>query len=82
MLATVASMTSANRLKRCAGEEGIFASVIQTPHSLTKEGCGYSLRFDDRYMNAIKKCAAGLNIKVRAFFYENIIDGEKIYVKA
>lgn len=79
MFATVASMTAANRIKRCAAERGIGAAVIQTPLALTKEGCGYSVRFDDSGRKIIAYCARELNIKVRAFFSETEEDGEKKY---
>lgn len=81
MIATVASVTSANRLKKCASESGINSSVTQTPHILTKEGCGYSLRFDEININEIESCAYALNIKVRGFYKENIIEGKTIYSK-
>lgn len=79
MLATVASVTSANRIKRRAGELGINTSVIQTPQSIAKDGCGYSLRFDDAAMKMISGAAADLGIKIRAFYIETVIDGKKNY---
>ncbi len=79
MLATVASITAANRIKRCAAERGISAAVIQTPLALTKEGCGYSVRFDDSGRKTIASCARELNIKIRAFFTETEVSGEKKY---
>lgn len=81
MLATVASVTSANRIKRRAGEMGITSSVIQTPQSLAKDGCGYSLRFEDGARNIIASAAMQLGVKIRAFYTEAVIDGEKIYSK-
>ena len=81
MLATVASITSANRLKRCGEEYGFHSSVIQTPHSLAKEGCGYSVRFDDSNKNDFKNCAYTLNIKIRAFYRESEKNGKSIYFK-
>ena len=68
MLASVASSTTANRLKRKLNEFGIFSSVIQTPQSLTKDGCGYSLRFDDDSKKYVEKTAAELGINIRAFY--------------
>lgn len=81
MIATVASVTSANRLKKCAAESGINSSVMQTPHILTKEGCGYSIRFDEIDINDIKSCAYALNIKIKGFFKEDFEDGKTIYIK-
>ena len=70
MLATVASMTSANRLKKYVSQYGVVCHIIQTPVSLAKEGCGYSLRFEDSHRETIASAADDLNIKIRAFFTE------------
>ena len=81
MLATVASSTSANRIKRSLSYMDIYSSVIQTPHILTREGCGYSLRFDDTHIDTVKKTAEELGINLRAFYTEKIIEGRKKYIK-
>ena len=52
MLATVASSTSANRIKRSLMASGINTIVVQTPAPLTKEGCGYSIRLRCRDVTA------------------------------
>ena len=81
MLATVASVTSATRIKRRIYELGVYSSVIQTPQILAKEGCGYSLRFEDSAKKIVEKAANELGIRVRAFYVESVVDGEKIYSK-
>ena len=81
MLATVASSTSANRIKRSLNYMDIYSSVIQTPHILTKEGCGYSLRFDDIHIEKVKRTAEELGINLRAFYAERTINGKKKYIK-
>ncbi len=82
MLATVASVNSANRLKaRLSNKYSVPSRVIQTPSVLTKEGCGYSLRFDDRHKAAVKNCAAELRINIRAFFREDLTGTEVNYMK-
>lgn len=81
MLATVASVSSANRLRQSLLKQSVPVRVIQTPSSLTKEGCGYSIRFKDEYKNTVKKSAAALNINIRAFFREETIDAETVYIK-
>lgn len=81
MLATVASSTSANRIKRRLSEYGISSSVIQTPQALTKEGCGYSLRFDETSKRIVETTAVDLGIKIRAFYSEDISSGVKKYSK-
>ncbi len=77
MLATVPSRTSASRLQKALAEKGIKSSIIQTPSVLTKEGCGYSLRLNEGFIDRVKLTAKELHITVRAFFAET--DGE--YVK-
>ncbi len=79
MLATVASLTSANRIKRRSIELGIYTSIIQTPGSLAKEGCGYSIRFDDSSKNLIESISSELGIRIRAFYTENLSNGKKTY---
>ena len=81
MLATVASMTSANRLKKHVAQYGIMSHIIQTPASLAKEGCGYSLRFDDAYKDSVSRSADDLNIKIKGFFYETQSGTNIIYNK-
>ncbi len=81
MLATVASSTSANRLKHRLMEFGVTSSVIQTPHSLTRDGCGYSLRFDEVSKMIVEKTALELGIKIRAFYMETIVDEKRVYQK-
>lgn len=76
MLASVASSTSATRLKKRLYELGMDSSVIQTPHALTKGGCGYCLRFEDKLKNTVEKVAFEMGIKIRSFYRESY-DGEK-----
>lgn len=70
MLATVPSHTSAARLKKSLADSGIKSNITQTPSVLTKEGCGYSLRFEDKYRPQVELSAKELKITVRAFFVE------------
>lgn len=81
MLATVASVTSAGRIKRRVYELGINTSVIQTPQTLAKDGCGYSIRFSDSDMNIILRTANEMGIRIRAFYIESVVDGKRIYSK-
>ena len=80
MLATLASLTSANRIKRAANELGVYVNVIQTPHILAKDGCGYSLRFEDVEKRFIENTASELGIKIRAFYVE-VTESSKILYK-
>ncbi len=82
MLATVASVNSANRIRQhIFSKNSVHAKVIQTPSSLTKEGCGYSLRFDDDYKTTVVKSAKELRINIRAFYREETKDGKTVYIK-
>lgn len=82
MLATVASVSSANRLKvRLSKVYSVNVHIIQTPSSLTKEGCGYSLRFDDKHKKAVAKAASDLKINIRSFFREVNENSETFYIK-
>ena len=81
VLATLASLTSANRIKRALSEHGIYASIIQTPHILAKDGCGYSLRFDNNAKILVENTASELGIRIRSFYDEIVLNGEKSYNK-
>ncbi len=71
LLATVPSQTSASRLKKSLAVMGIKSNIVQTPSALTKEGCGYSLRFDDKYRVDVAQAARELRVTVRAYFVES-----------
>jgi hypothetical protein len=82
MLATVASISGAGRLKKYLAEEyRISSKIIQTPSSLTKEGCGYSLRFEDSKKQLVADAAGKLKINIRSFFSETASNGSIIYKK-
>ncbi len=82
MLATVASVNGANRLKKFLAEEyAVSAKVIQAPSSLTKEGCGYALRFDDAKKELVAVAAGRLKINIRSFFSETAVNGKMTYKK-
>ncbi|MBR5536057.1 MAG: DUF3343 domain-containing protein [Clostridia bacterium] len=82
MLATVASVNSANRLRtHLTNKYSISSRVIQTPSALTKEGCGYSVKFDDKYKQIVIKSASELRINVRAYFREEINNEDVKYIK-
>ena len=68
MLATVASVNSANRLKaHLAGKYSVNSRILQTPSAISRDGCGYSLRFSDGYKAMVERSAAELHINIRAF---------------
>lgn len=83
MLATVASVSSADRLKRHLGVKySVSSRIIQTPSSLAKEGCGYSLRFDDSHKSVVARSASALKINIRAFYLEEQTPSGTKYIKA
>lgn len=82
MLATVASVNSANRIKQYIfSNHSISSKVIQTPSSLTKEGCGYSVRFDDKHKQQVSQAGKKLKINIRAFYREVSQNNTTVYVK-
>lgn len=82
MLATVASVSSANRLRlHLAQKYSVQSRVIQTPSALTKEGCGYSVRFKDEQKSKVQKAAADLRINIRSFFREDTDREGTVYIK-
>ncbi len=82
MLATVASVNSASRLKQhLFSKYNVTVRIIQTPSLLTKEGCGYSLRFDPKFKNRVALSAKELNINIRSFFREEKTENGTKYIK-
>lgn len=82
MLATVASVNSANRLRQLLlSKYSVNSRVIQTPSSLTKEGCGYSIRFTDSDKSAVTMAAKELKINIRSFFLEKTENSKPVYIK-
>lgn len=82
MLATVASVNSANRIRhRLETGFSVPSKVIQTPSSLTKEGCGYSIRFNDKDKPTVSRVAKELRINIRSFIREEVKDSGVVYIK-
>ena len=82
MLATVASISSANRIRQAATADfPIRIKIIQTPVQLTKEGCGYALRFDDSDKKEVAAAAKKLKINIRSFYKEVTENGKTVYIK-
>lgn len=82
MLATVASINSANRLRHyITSKYPIRIKIIQTPVELTKEGCGYALKFDPSDRKAVAAAARDLRINIRSFFDEAVENGKAVYTR-
>ena len=81
MLATMASVNSANRLKKHLKNKGVASHIIQTPSSLTREGCGYSLRFSDSSKSTVIQASKELRINIRAFYREETTNSQTEYIK-
>ena len=77
MLATVASISSANRLRQYITDKyPVKIKIIQTPAQLTKEGCGYALKFDGGDKKIVAAAARELRINIRSFFDEVTENGK------
>ena len=82
MLATVASVSSANRIRAAVTQDfPIKIKIIQTPVQLTKEGCGYALRFDGADKKWVAAAARKLKINIRSFYKEVTENGKTVYIK-
>ena len=80
MLVTLASSTTAMRIKRYLEKEGISARVVQTPKALSRGGCGYSLLVPESAKETVLNGAAMLTVRVRGMYREEYRGTSKQYV--
>lgn len=80
MLVTLASSTTAMRIKRYLEKEGISARIVQTPKVLSRGGCGYSLLVPESAKEKVLKAAAMLTVRVRGMYREEYNGTTKQYV--
>ncbi|MDD6309019.1 MAG: DUF3343 domain-containing protein [Clostridia bacterium] len=64
MLIRLQSMTVALRMKDRLIREGIPSQVVQSPKSMQKNGCGYSLQIERKHLPAVKKIAGEMDIRI------------------
>lgn len=82
MLAAFASVNSAQRVRQSIlKSDAVKSKIIQTPSAIAKDGCGYSLRFDDKYKSTVVHAASELKINIRAFYRESDENGKTQYIK-
>lgn len=64
MLIQLQSMSEAVRLGRTLGKQGIRAGVVQTPASMRRGGCGYSLRIPSAVLAKAEKTAQEMGLHI------------------
>ena len=75
MLATVPSVTTAMRVRNILAQNNIKVEVMQTPHTISKWGCSYSVKFADENLEAVKAAVKSVNSTVTAIYNDR---GEKL----
>ncbi|MBR5157172.1 MAG: DUF3343 domain-containing protein [Clostridia bacterium] len=75
------SSTAASRLKRLASKAGInSAGVVQTPKSVSKNGCSYALKCPTSVLSVLKSLADEYGLNYTNIYRELISpDGTKSY---
>ncbi len=80
MYVLVGSITTAMRLKRLLEQTAsIPAEVVHTPSALHNGGCSYSVRLDNRHLDAVKYTASDYGVNIRKIFLEDTVRGERKY---
>ena len=80
MLITVGSITTATRLTRIIERNSGFpAEVVHTPASINKGGCSYSVRFKDKYYDAVRKLVNEYSVPIKKIYSENTVNGKRVY---
>ncbi len=64
MLIQLQSMSEAVRLWRALGEKGIRAEVRQTPASMRRGGCGYSVRLPENALSVAEMTAQKMGLHI------------------
>ena len=68
LLITFSSATTATRIKNELTKIGFTAKVVQTPKTLTKNGCSYSVRTTENALPSAETAAGKLGVKIKNFF--------------
>ncbi|MFA7637426.1 MAG: DUF3343 domain-containing protein [Monoglobales bacterium] len=83
LLITFSSATTATRIKNELIKNKYPAKVVQTPKSLTKNGCSYSVRTTAQAVPAAERAAENLGVRIKNIFihdgkdYVSYIRGSK-----
>ena len=75
------SSTTAGRLKRIAAKSGYApVNLVQTPKSISENGCSYALKVSGAHLSALKALAEEYGLKVNGIYRELMgTDGLKSY---
>lgn len=80
MYIVAGSATTAERLRRAIERTiGFPAYVVKTPPPIRKGGCSYSVKLDDRALDAVKKIIRGSGISYKKIYTVKKQDGEIVY---
>lgn len=67
MLALLSSITTAIRAEKILLRKGINVEVIRTSE-LSKEGCGYALKFKKEHLGAVKDAVRSVSAEIKAIY--------------
>ena len=65
MLAITESPSRSARLAELLAAEGLRSELVPTPRQYAKAGCSYSVRFDAKDVNAVRRICMRNNIAVK-----------------
>ena len=68
LLITFSSATTATRVKKELVQKGFSAKVIQTPKTLSKSGCSYSVKTVPDALSAAEEATHRLGVKIKNVF--------------
>lgn len=68
LLITFSSATTATRIKNELTKSKFSAKVVQTPKSLTKNGCSYSVKTTENALTEAEKAADKLGVRIKKVF--------------
>lgn len=65
LLITFSSATTATRVKNELVRKKFSAQVVQTPKSLSKSGCSYSVKTSEQALAVAEETAGNLGVKIK-----------------
>lgn len=80
MYVVIGSSTTAQRLKKALEKRaGIPAYVVKTPPKLRTGGCSYSVKVDDRKVDAVRKIMSDSGISYKKIYKVRNEKGDTFY---
>lgn len=80
MLVTIGSVTTATRTAKIIKMNlGISVQVVRTPSELNRGGCSYSIRFNDRYEQEVRRIAAEKKLTLRKWYGSSTDKSQRVY---